>query len=110
VLNVAMRATSPDLPSDQRGSDQRAALADALCRYRPRCARHFSSIAYARGAPRTYYSPLPISPSTPEVTQLVRTGGFEDVLTWVVGVRDRVDFRVMTLRNPVRIVIDFRNH
>jgi hypothetical protein len=28
----------------------------------------------------------------------------------VVGVRDRVDFRVLTLDNPARIVIDLRNH
>lgn len=62
------------------------------------------------GAPRTYTGSLRISPRTPEVAQLVRTGGFEDVLTWVVGVRDRVDFRVMTLHNPARIVIDLRNH
>jgi len=62
------------------------------------------------GAPRTYHGPLRISPSTPEVVQLVRTGGFEDVLTWVVGVRDRVDFRVMTLHSPARIVVDLRNH
>jgi hypothetical protein len=29
---------------------------------------------------------------------------------WVVGVRDRADFRVMTLHNPARIVVDLRNH
>jgi hypothetical protein len=62
------------------------------------------------GAPRTYTGPTRISPSTPEVAQLVRTGGFEGVLTWVVGVRDRVDFRVMTLHNPARLVVDLRNH
>jgi hypothetical protein len=61
-------------------------------------------------APRTYTGPVRISPSMPEVAQLVRTGGFEGVLTWVVGVRDRTDFRVMTLHNPARIVIDLRNH
>jgi hypothetical protein len=62
------------------------------------------------GAPRTYTGPMRISPTTPEVAQLVRTGGFEDVLTWVVGVRGHVGFRVMTLHNPARIVIDLRNH
>jgi len=61
-------------------------------------------------APLTYTGPRRISPSTPEVAQLVRTGGFEAVLTWVVGVRDRVDFRVSALRAPARIVVDLRNH
>jgi hypothetical protein len=62
------------------------------------------------GAPRTYIGPIRVTPRTPEVAQLVRTGGFEGVLTWVVGVRDRVDFRVIALHNPARIVVDFRNH
>jgi hypothetical protein len=77
---------------------------------RVRMSPAFDADVAKKGAPRTYDGPLRISPSTPEVAQLVRTGGFEDVLTWVVGVRDRVDFRVMTLHNPARIVIDFRNH
>jgi hypothetical protein len=62
------------------------------------------------GAPRTYRGPIRVTLRTPEVVQLVRTGGFENVLTWVIGVRDRVDFRVIALSNPARIVIDFRNH
>ena len=61
-------------------------------------------------APRTYSGPLRFSPHTPEIVELVKTGGFEAVLTWVVGVRDRVDFRVITLRSPARLVVDFRNH
>jgi hypothetical protein len=62
------------------------------------------------GAPRTYAGAIRISPQTPEIAQVVRTGGFEGVLTWVVGVRDRVDFRVMMLHDPARIVVDLRNH
>jgi hypothetical protein len=61
-------------------------------------------------APRTYTGPTRISPRTPEVAQLVRSGAFEGVLTWVIGLRDRVDFRVTTLRAPARIVVDLRNH
>ena len=61
-------------------------------------------------APRTYTGPLRFSPGTPEIVELVKTGGFEAVLTWVASVRDRVDFRVMTLKAPARLVIDFRNH
>jgi hypothetical protein len=62
------------------------------------------------GAPLTYTGPPRISPHTPEVVQVARTGAFEGVLTWVIGVRDRVDFRVITLHNPARVVVDFRNH
>jgi hypothetical protein len=47
---------------------------------------------------------------TSVVRELVRTGDFEAVLTWVIGLSDRVDFRVRTLENPTRLVIDFRNH
>lgn len=60
-------------------------------------------------APRTYTGPNRFSPGTPEVVELVRAGGFEGVLTWVVGLRDRVDFRVLTLEDPPRLVVDFRN-
>ena len=61
-------------------------------------------------APLTYTGPQRFSPGTPEVVELVRTGGFEAVLTWVVGLNDRVDFRVLTLQGPPRLVVDFRNH
>ena len=62
------------------------------------------------GAPRTYTGPTRFSPHTPEVAELVRTDGFEAVLTWAVGLHDRVDFRVFTLNAPERLVVDFRNH
>ena len=61
-------------------------------------------------APRTYTGPQRFDPHTPEIAELVRTGGFEAVLTWVAGLRDRVDFRVTTLRSPPRLVVDVRNH
>lgn len=47
---------------------------------------------------------------TSTVQEVVRTGDFEAVLTWAVGLGDRVDFRVSTLESPARLVIDFRNH
>jgi hypothetical protein len=61
-------------------------------------------------APPTYTGPKRFSPGLPEVAELVRTGAFEGVLTWVIGVNDRVDFRVVTLKNPPRLVVDLRNH
>lgn len=60
-------------------------------------------------APLTYTGPSRFSPATPEVVELVRTGGFEAVLTWAVGLVDRVGFRVLTLQGPPRLVVDFRN-
>jgi hypothetical protein len=47
---------------------------------------------------------------TSQVQEVVNTGDFEAVLSWVVGLADRVDFRVDTLTNPGRIVVDVRNH
>ena len=47
---------------------------------------------------------------TSTVREVVRTGDFEAVLSWVVGVGDRVDFRVLTLDRPLRLVVDLRNH
>jgi hypothetical protein len=44
------------------------------------------------------------------VKELVRTGDFEAVLTWVIGLDERVDFRVQTLADPPRLVVDFRSH
>lgn len=61
-------------------------------------------------APLTYTGPRRFKPGTPELVELAHAGGFEGVLTWVAGLQDRVDFRVMTLANPPRLVIDFRNH
>ena len=47
---------------------------------------------------------------TSTVREVVRTGDFEAVLSWAVGVGDRVDFRVLTLAGPPRLVVDVRNH
>jgi hypothetical protein len=47
---------------------------------------------------------------TSVVREVVRTGDFEAVLTWAIGLSDRVDFRVTELDGPPRLVIDFRNH
>lgn len=44
------------------------------------------------------------------VQQLVRTGDFEAVLSWAIGLSDKVDFRVTTATSPDRLVVDFRNH
>ena len=47
---------------------------------------------------------------TSVVQEVVRTGDFEAVLTWAVGLSDKVDFRVGTATSPLRLIVDFRNH
>jgi hypothetical protein len=61
-------------------------------------------------APQTYTGPTRFTPGTPEVTELVRTGDFEAVLSWAIGVHDKAAFRVLTLGNPARLVVDVQNH
>lgn len=54
----------------------------------------------------TYTGPDRVEGDTEVVTEVVRTGDFEANLTWVVGVDERVPYRVEVLANPARIVID----
>jgi hypothetical protein len=57
-------------------------------------------------APRTYTGPARLSPDTRAVVELVRTGGFESVLTWAVGTDEKRPFRVTRLESPARLVLD----
>jgi hypothetical protein len=50
------------------------------------------------------------SAGTSVVQELVRTGDFEAVLSWAIGLSDKVDFRVRTATSPARLIVDFRNH
>jgi hypothetical protein len=47
---------------------------------------------------------------TAVLREVVRTGDFEAVLSWAVGLEDKVDFRVRTAASPARLIVDFRNH
>ena len=47
---------------------------------------------------------------TSVVQELVRTGDFEAVLTWAIGLSDKVDFRIQTASSPLRLIVDVRNH
>lgn len=47
---------------------------------------------------------------TSVVQEVVRSGDFEAVLSWAIGLSDRVDFRVRTASSPARLIVDFRNH
>jgi hypothetical protein len=49
-------------------------------------------------------------PGASVVKEVVRTGDFEAVLTWAIGLEEMVDFRVTTAASPSRLIVDFRNH
>jgi len=60
-------------------------------------------------APMTYTGPKRFTSTTTAVAELVRTGGFEAVLTWAVGVDEKRPFLVSTLESPARLVIDVKS-
>lgn len=58
-------------------------------------------------APETYTGPATIDPQgTSRVVQVRRTGDFEGVSTWVVGVDATRPFRVEVVESPTRLVVD----
>ena len=60
----------------------------------------------ASGRP-TYAGSHDLRPEgTTTAVELVRAGGFEGVLTWVMGVRQKAPFRVQALTAPPRLVVD----
>jgi hypothetical protein len=61
------------------------------------------------GDARTYFGPSTVAANTAEVTEVKAAGDFEAVLSWVVGLRANVPFRVLALEGPPRLVIDFQH-
>ena len=52
-------------------------------------------------------APQSLSPTrTGNLKQAVWDGEFEGVLHWVLGVQEKVDFRVLSIPNPPRLVVD----
>lgn len=43
------------------------------------------------------------------VKEVVRTGDFEAVLSWAIGLEAKVPFRVTTTSAPSRLILDFRS-
>ncbi|MDQ2636400.1 MAG: hypothetical protein M3Y83_05940 [Actinomycetota bacterium] len=56
---------------------------------------------------QTYFGPSTVTGDTTVITEAKAAGDFEAVLTWVVGLRSQVPFRVSVLDGPPRLVIDF---
>lgn len=46
-------------------------------------------------------------PGASVVKEVVRTGDFEAVLSWAVGLESKVPFRVTTATAPSRLIVDF---
>ncbi len=57
-----------------------------------------------------YTGPDRIAGTSATMAEAVLVGDFEANLLWAIGLRDPVDFRVLELTNPTRLVIDVRNH
>lgn len=57
-----------------------------------------------------YTGPDRVPGTAATVTEAVLVGDFEGNLLWAIGLRDAVDFRVLTLENPTRLVVDVGNH
>ena len=57
----------------------------------------------------TYVGPDRIPVGAGGVEELVETGDFEAVLTWVVGVAGRQPFAVGVLQDPLRLVVDVQD-
>lgn len=54
----------------------------------------------------TYTGPSRVAVSGSEVVEVVRTGDFEGVLSWGIGVKDKAGFRVSRLDGPPRLLIE----
>jgi len=54
-------------------------------------------------------APIEVSTGLPSLVEMKRAGDFEAVLTWVLGLRAEVDFRVFELMEPFRLVIDVKH-
>lgn len=57
----------------------------------------------------TYKGPKTVkNDKTAEVAGAVSAGDFEEVLSWAVGLRHEVPFKVTKLDTPARLVVDFK--
>lgn len=59
----------------------------------------------------TYKGPDSVTDDkTTEITAVVSAGDFESLLSWAVGLRHEVPFKVTKLGDPARLVIDFQTN
>jgi len=54
----------------------------------------------------TNFLPSSLTPGCPNLLQVKKTGDFEGVVSFGLGLRKMTGFRVFRLQNPMRVVID----
>jgi hypothetical protein len=54
----------------------------------------------------TYTGPREITPGLESISEMEMAGDFEGYVTWGLGLPEELDFRVSTLEDPNRVVID----
>jgi len=102
----AVRYIQPPVRADASGEIV-AVAGDAFVQVRLEDA---STVDLSGGTPRTTYAgPNRVRGTTNDVTEVVKAGDFEGVLTWVIGLRTRTPFRVTTLSAPPRVVVDLQS-
>jgi hypothetical protein len=61
------------------------------------------------GTERTYFGPSTVSADTAVITDAKAAGDFENVLTWVIGVRSVAPFDVEVSDGPPTLVVDVKD-
>ena len=98
VPGYQVRYVSRPIHEDGSG-DQVEVAGGAVIEVRMEPASGFDTEAAGDGAP-TYTGPKRIDPATTAVTEMVRTGDHEAVLTWVIGVDRQRPFKVGVSSSP----------
>ena len=96
-----VRYVEPPIAYDPRGDDMEIeGSAFILIRMEPAAGYNPDT-----GDP-TYLGPMELKPGFPSLLEAERVGDFEGVLNWALGLTAEVDFRVTTLQDPLRLVVD----
>lgn len=103
VPGCDVRYVEPPVRADGSGDEVAVAGGSVL---RVRMEPALDADLTQESAPRTYTGPTRFSPNTAAIVEVVRTGGFEAVLTWAIGVAGEKPFVVTRLQDPPRLVID----
>ena len=95
------------LPAKADGSGEAIALpgAKALLMVTMKAASGYDSDK----STATYSGPNEVSGKAATVVQAKAAGDFESVLSWAVGLKSKVPFKVSIMNTPPRLVIDFQH-